>query len=211
MQELRFFNPYGEIRHTANRLPHWQQEGAVYFVTFRLADSVPRNLREEWENEREGWLRFHPKPWTMEVESEYHERFSGAIERWLDASYGECLLRRPDCAALAANTLRHFDGERVGMIAFVIMPNHVHAVFVQHPAWPLEVILGSWKGFTARGINKLLGRSGRFWQRDYFDRLVRDETHFRNCVRYVRRNPAKAKLGQTEYLAHESDLARSID
>jgi putative transposase len=85
MAELRFFNPYAEIRFTANRLPHWQQEGAVYFITFRLADAVPHNLRTRLESEREAWLRVHPQPWSVEVEREYHERFSGAIERWLDA------------------------------------------------------------------------------------------------------------------------------
>jgi hypothetical protein len=57
MSELRFLNPDAEIRHTENRLPHWQQKGAVYFVTFRLADEVPTRLRDQWENERGGWLR----------------------------------------------------------------------------------------------------------------------------------------------------------
>lgn len=85
MSELRFFNPYADIRFTANRLPHWQQKGAVYFVTFRLADSVPDHLRTRWESERAAWLRVRPQPWSAEVEREYHERFSGTIERWLDA------------------------------------------------------------------------------------------------------------------------------
>ena len=66
MSELRFFNPYAEIRHTGSRLPHWQQQGAVYFVTFRLADSIPSRLRDQWQNEREAWLKVHPEPWTIE-------------------------------------------------------------------------------------------------------------------------------------------------
>src|SRR6478672_3299152 len=195
MAELRFFNPYGEIRQTENRLPHWQQQGAVYFTTFRLADAVPVHLRIQWQSERDIWLRYHPEPWTAEIEREYHQRFSGEIERWLDAGHGACFLRRPDCAKVVAETLRHFEGERVVMISFVVMPNHVHALFVQNPGWPLEKLIRSWKGFTARQINKLCKRSGNFWQRDYFDRLVRDETHFANCVRYLRRNPEKARLG----------------
>src|SRR4029077_20019906 len=130
MTELRFFNPYADIRQTQNRLPHWQQSGAVYFVTFRLADAVPIRLRNQWENERDAWLRVHPKPWNVETEREYHRRFSGAIEQWLDAGHGSCLLRRPDCARIVADTLHHFEGERVAMILFVVMPNHVHAVFV---------------------------------------------------------------------------------
>ena len=210
MDELRFFNPYVDIRHTENRLPHWQQEGAVYFVTFRLADSVPTKLLNRWENEREGWLRVHPEPWTPEIELEYHRRFSGAIERWLDAGHGACLLRQRECGQVVAETLRHFEGERVAMISFAVMPNHVHALFVQNPEWPLEKLTQSWKRFAAREINKLLDRTGPFWQRDYFDRLIRDEHHFTNCVHYIRRNPEKARLPTGEFVLWESEKAREL-
>jgi putative transposase len=209
--ELRFFNPYAEIRFTANRLPHWQQEGAVYFVTFRLADAVPHNLRTQWESEREAWLRVHPQPWSVEVEREYHERFSGVIERWLDAGYGSCILRRQDCAGIVAEALRYFDGDRLAIISAVVMPNHVHALFVQDTNWPLEKLLRSWKSFSSRKINSSLGRDGSLWQRDYFDRLVRDQKHFANCVRYIRRNPGKVHLQSGQYILYESELARSIE
>ena len=145
-----------------------------------------------------------------EIELEYHKRFSGAMERWLDEGHGSCLLRRHDCAEIVAETLRHFEGERVAMISFVVMPNHVHALFAQNPEWALEKLNRSWKGFTARQINKLLGRSGNFWQRDFFDRLIRDEKHFANVVRYVRRNPEKAGLRANEFRLWESELAREI-
>jgi putative transposase len=210
MQELRFFNPYADIHQTKNRLPHWQQQGAVYFVTFRLADAVPMRLLNQWESERNNWLRVHAEPWTTEIEREYHQRFSGAIERWLDAGYGACLLRRRECAQIVMEALSHFEGERVIMISAVIMPNHVHALFVQNPEWPLEKLIRSWKGFTAREINKLLERSGPLWQRDYFDRLVRDEKHFANCVRYIRRNPEKARLSAGQYVLYESEIAHTI-
>jgi putative transposase len=141
--ELRFFNPYAEIRFTANRLPHWQQESAVYFVTFRLADALPQNLRTRWESEREAWLRVHRQPWSAEVEREYHERFAGAVERWLDAGYGSCTLRRQDFARIVSEALRYFDGERSALISSVVMPNHVHALFVQNAGWPLEKFLRS--------------------------------------------------------------------
>jgi putative transposase len=209
--ELRFFNPYAGIRFTANRLPHWQQEGAVYFVTFRLADAVPHNLRTQWESEREAWLRVHPQPWDAKVEREYHERFSCAIERWLDAGHGSCILRQRKCAEIVTEALRYFDGERVAIISSVVMPDHVHVLFVQNNEWPLEKLLRSWKSFTSRKINSLMGRAGSLWQRDYFDRLVRDEKHFANCVRYIRRNPAKARLHAGEYILYESELARTIE
>jgi putative transposase len=145
-------NPYADIRFTANRLPHWQQEGAVYFVTFRLADTVPHRLRTQWESEREAWLHVHPEPWSAETEREYHVRFSGAIERWLDVGHGSCILRRHDCAEIVAMALRYFDGKRAVIISSVVMPNHVHALFVQNADWPLEKVLRSWKSFSSRKI-----------------------------------------------------------
>jgi len=80
---LKFFNPFAEIQQTANRLPHWQQEGAVYFVTFRLSDSVPSNLRERWEVDRRQWLTFNPLPWSPKIEEEYH---TGSLGKWSDGS-----------------------------------------------------------------------------------------------------------------------------
>jgi REP element-mobilizing transposase RayT len=109
-----------------------------------------------------------------------------------------------------SEALRYFDGDRVAIISSVMMPNHVHALFVQNPNWPLEKLLRSWKSFTSRKINSLLGRNGSLWQRDYFDRLVRDGKHFANCVRYIRRNPVKAHLQNGEYILYESELALSI-
>ena len=189
---------------------YWQQEGAVCFITFRLADAVPTRLRNQWENEREAWLLIPPEPWDSEIEREYHKRFSGTIEQWLDAGHGACLLRRPECSQIVAETLRHFEGERVAMISFVIMPNHVHALFVQNPLWPLEKLLQSWKRFTTREINKLLDRGGNLWQRDYFDRLVRDEKHFANCIRYIRRNAEKAGLSPSEFVLWENKTALEV-
>ena len=96
------------------------------------------------------------------------------------------------------------------MISLVIMPNHVHALFVQNPKWPLEKLIQSWKRFAAREINKLLDRTGTFWQRDYFDRLIRDEQHFANCVRYLRRNPEKARLSQDKFILWQSEKALEV-
>ena len=72
-------------------------------------------------------------------------------------------------------------------------------------------MIHTWKLFTARRINARMSRRGSLWMRDYFDRLVRDARHFANCVRYIRRNPAKAHLRPGEYLHYESELARSVE
>lgn len=211
LDDLQFFNPYASIRETENRLPHWQQQGAVYFVTFHLGDALPASLLAQWHAEREAWMRQHPQPWTIEVEREYHQRFSAATERWLDAGHGSCLLREPAYARLVGKTLAFFDGQRCAQIAWVVIPNHVHAVFVLHRDWKLKQLVHSWKRYSARQINKLAGQQGGLWQRDYFDRLVRDAKHFANCVRYIRCNPQKAGLRPNEYLLYENDFAKSVE
>jgi REP-associated tyrosine transposase len=211
MDELRFFNRYADIRFAANRLPHWQQEGAVYFVTFRLADGY-RNacVMNGKMSATDGCERIQNRG-AARPKLEYHKRFSGAMDQWLDAGHGSCVLRRPECARLVDETLQHFEGQRLALIASIVMPNHVHVLFAQNAEWPLEKILRSWKSFTSRRINALLGGNGGLWQRDYFDRLVRDEKHFANCVRYICRNPQRARLRDREYILYESDLAHSIE
>jgi hypothetical protein len=208
--EPQFFDPWAEIRHTANFLPHWQQPGATYFVTFRLADAIPAELRGQLEAERTAWLRHHPEPWDAATEREYHERFSGAVERWLDAGHGACVLRAPAAAQIVAGSLSFFDEKRHQHHAWVVMPNHVHALFSLHRDWTLEKLLHSWKSFTGHELAKR-GVPAPVWQEDYFDRLVRDEKHFANCVRYIRRNPEKARLRTGEFLLFEGDLAKAIE
>ena len=204
------FNHRGEIERTTNRLVHWEQAGRAYFITFRLADSLPAELLAEWECERADWLRAHPSPWTPDVESEYQRRFSARIEHALDEGHGRCVLKRADHAAVVGEALKFFEGERYLQLAWVVMPNHVHALLAPLEGWSLEKILHSWKSYTAKRINASLETGGRFWQKDYFDRLVRDDSHFRNCVRYIRRNPRKSGLREGEYLHWESPLAQGV-
>lgn len=222
--EPAFFDPWTEIRHTQNRLPHWQQSGATYFVTFRMADAIPRALLAQWEEERVKWMTFHPRPWDEATEREYHTRFSGTFEHWLDAGHGSCALERTEIAAIVAECLARFDGTRYLHHAWVIMPNHVHALFSLHVDGALEKVVHTWKSFTSNRINAVLARNGgslpprapgrrpsQFWQRDYFERLVRNKTHFANCIRYIRRNPEKAKVPPGRFVLFESELARGIE
>ena len=211
MPELQFFNPFADIQQSENRLPHWQQRGAVYFVTFRLADSIPSHLLRDWSRERDTWIGLHPQPWAATTEREYHTRFSGRIEELLDSGYGSCVLGRSACAAVVDRALGHFEGQRISRISSIVMPNHVHVLFVQNAESSLQKILQSWKSYSARMINPMVGNEMPLWQRDYFDRLVRDSRHFANCVRYIRRNPAKANLTAGEYVLYESDVARGIE
>lgn len=208
LNDLKFFNPFAEVEHTANKLPHWQQPGATYFITFRLGDSIPAELRRQWLAERVQWLLLHPKPWSLEVETDYHLRFSQQMDQWLDAGHGSCLLRDAQNRQILEGTLRHFDGDRHHHHAWVIMPNHVHCLTTLSADSKLEQVVKSWKGFSATSINKHLNRSGPLWQEDYFDRLIRDAEHFANCARYIRRNPQKAKLRPGEFTLFETEFAK---
>ena len=191
---------------------HWEQPGATYFVTFRLADSLPAGRLAQWREERDAWLKWHPEPWSTAQEREYHERFSGALERWLDEGHGQCLLRRTDVRAAVAEVLTKFDRDRYWQHAWVLMPNHAHLLFSMKPGVGLSELLKAWKGASSRAAGVVLGRGmskPAFWQKDYFDRLVRDAAHFGNCVRYIHRNPAKAKLREGEYTLALSEEVRA--
>jgi len=197
---IRFYQETAASKKTANRLPHWQQDGATYFVTFRLADSLPSELLKQWSEDRKTWLLQNPKPWESLKELEYHRKFSGELDRHLDDSHGSCLLRNPANAAILADSLRHFDRERYLLHAWVIMPNHVHLLFSMATGGALEKVIAGWKRFSANQIQKITGTTGGIWQKDYFDRMIRNEEHFKNVVRYIRRNPEKANLPVGDYL-----------
>jgi putative transposase len=164
--------------HTRGYLPHFDKPGLVQMVTYRLADALPRELRAEWESLL-----------TLEDEREKHRR----IEAYLDAGHGSCLLRRADVASIVQENLLHGDGRRYRLIAWVIMPNHVHTLF-EITDVPLDRILHGWKSYTAHRISETLGSTGTIWQPDYFDRYMRDREHFDRSLRYIERNPVKAGL-----------------
>ena len=200
---MKFLNPYAEIKMHENHLPHWQQGDALEFVTWRLVDSIPQAKLSEWMELRDTWMKHHPKPWDETAEQEYHKRFSRKLDEWLDEGYGACVLKDPENAAIVANALRHFDGDRYELDSFVVMPNHVHVLFRPAPDRPLEKVVQSWKGFIAREINRRLGAKGTLWQEDYWDRLIRNERHLFKCREYIRKNPEKAKLRENEYALFE--------
>jgi len=206
----KFFNPWREIERTHNHLPHWQQEGASYFVTWRLADSLPKELLERHYLEREKWLLAHPQPWDEAIEAEYHRRFSARMDAWLDEGHSSCMLREPAHAKIVAEALRHFDGIRIAMISWVVMPNHVHVLFTLNAEWKLEEMIHAWKRHSANEINRQRGETGPLWMKDYFDRLIRDPAHLNNCARYIRNNPTKARLRAGEYALYESPFAQNI-
>jgi REP element-mobilizing transposase RayT len=188
-------------------LPHWRQDGVTYFVTWRLGDSLPQQKLRQHEAQRRAWLEAHGQQEARDVEKlpeevkhEYHARFTAELHRWLDAGHGSCVLRHTECARIVGDALLHLDGERYALDEFVVMPNHVHLLVAPHQGWPLSKIFHTWKSFTAHEINKLLGRRGTLWQQESWNHIVRSEEQFEHYRRYIRENPAKAKLREGEYL-----------
>jgi Rad3-related DNA helicase/REP element-mobilizing transposase RayT len=193
------FDPSAPVGIYGRHLPHWRQDGTTYFVTFRLADSIPQEKLRQWEQEMTDWLKKNPEPHTVEQKTEYHERFTERFHRWLDAGMGECWLRRPEISAAVEEALRHFDGERYLLGHYVVMPNHVHAVVRPVQGHLLKDILHSWKSFTAHKLNESLGREGQLWQDESFDCIVRSTAQLDKTGFYIQENPTKAKLKPREF------------
>ena len=169
--------------HSRGYLPHFDGGGIAQFVTFRLEDSLPVSLLESWEAELAHW----PK------RSRKAERCS-RIEAFLDKGWGECWLRDPRIASLVRKALLFFHRRRYTLHAWAIMPNHVHVLCTPDPAWSVSSVLHSWKSYTAKCANRILGRRGEFWQADYFDRYVRDDGHFFSVLDYIESNPVRGGL-----------------
>lgn len=164
--------------HQRGYLPHYDVPGVTQFVTMRLHDSMPASRRSQWES-------------LLHLENDRERRKQ--LEAYLDRSLGECWLRQPAIAELAENAVRFFDGERYQLQAWVIMPNHVH-LLVDIWQTPLADLVKSWKQFISREANKLLKRQGTFWERDYWDTLMRSDEQRRKAVHYIEANPVKAGL-----------------
>lgn len=192
---MSYLDPSQGIDKHRHNLPHWQQGETWIFLTYRLADSLPESKLIAWQEQRNRWLAVHPEPWDEAAEREYHERFTSAIDHWLDQGHGSCLLKHPENSKIVANAFDHFDGERYRLGPYVVMPNHVHLLFQPLGEHELPDLVHTWKRFTAREINKREGRSGPLWQADYWDRLVRSEEHFKWAARYIGKNPANLPPG----------------
>jgi REP element-mobilizing transposase RayT len=180
------------------RLPHWEADHAIYFVTFRLADSLPRAVLQEFEAERRNILAAAKQAGRSILspldERRLEELLSEKVQAKLDAGAGKCFLRDPQIAGVVSEALRHFNLSKYRMYAWCVMPNHVHALFRILDGHTLAEILHTWKSFSATRANRLLGRSGGFWQREYYDHLVRSEDEFYRIVGYIAENPNRAGL-----------------
>jgi REP element-mobilizing transposase RayT len=187
-------NPLRSGIHTRGYLPHVKREGASYFITFRLADSLPKEVLLQFKQQQAEKLRNLPtgnRAGQEEAEREYHRK----IERYLDRGVGECHLKRPDVADMVANALMHLHEKHYLLDEWVVMPNHLHLILWPMPNHVLSEILRSRKRYTARQANLLLGRTGEsFWQHESYDHWIRNDQEKARIRRYIRNNPVIAGL-----------------
>ena len=193
-------NPLRSGIHSRGYLPHVKREGAAYFVTFRLADALPKEVLLQFERERAERLRLLEdavrQGWdTKDSEDEICRDLQRKIERYLDQGHGACHLLRPEVAELVANSLLWFEGQRYLLSHWVIMPNHVHAVVWPMPNHLLSHILRSWKQYTSVRAKRIVAMGEEhLWQRESFDHWIRDDAEKARICRYIEFNPVSARL-----------------
>jgi len=203
---------FGQVRiRQRGRLPHWEKDDGLYFVTFHLADSLPKPVLEKIV-ERHRTLATAKRiganllPGQKLLIEEFSPR---KIEEYFDRGIGACWLRDPRIADLVAGALRFGDGRQYRLIAWCVMPNHVHVIFRLLPGQDLAAVVRTWKTYSARRANQILGRTGTFWQREYYDRLVRKDGELDRAVQYVLSNPERAALREWKWVWSAGEDART--
>ena len=197
-----------------NHLPHIAPVGATFFVTFRLADSLPQSilnaLNSAFEAEITRLKKEFPDDYILRMGGARKRSF-GNYEHQLDSkTYGACYLKEPAVAEILISKMQRYNGNLYDLHAVSIMPNHVHVLFSMatqiaeaEDTWSdktpenyvqLDKVMQFIKGGSAFSINKYLKRSGKLWFKDSYDHYVRTEKEWLNIVHYILRNPVKAGL-----------------
>ena len=158
-------------------IPHFDGGETSQVITFRLCDSMPREILEKWRDEVSSDVEFRKN-----------------VERYLDSGYGECWLKIKGVAQLVQDSLLFHNNKSYTLTAWVVMPNHVHILLTPLKDQELSDILHDVKSYTAHQANNILKRNGQFWQHESFDRYIRNREHFANVINYIEENPVKAGL-----------------
>ena len=194
-------DPSADLYVHREKLPHWRQRGTTYFVTSRLADSLPIKVLLDWKMKRDEWLSRHGLHSPAEVANldeekrqEYHREFTEKFHGLLDAGHGACVLAQRECAELLIVRLLAGHEKAYHLDSWCIMPNHLHVLVKPIDKTDLSEIIRHWKGGSAFDINRLLGRQGPLWQKESFDHIIRSQGHLERFRKYIADNPSKAGL-----------------
>ena len=173
--------------YTRGYLPHADANHLTQHITFHLADSLPQSAKQR--------LLDQQTINTKKRNQDFHQR--------LDQGYGSCILNHVQCAQVLQDTLLFGHNQKYKLMAWCIMPNHVHVLIEQIRGWPLGRIVQSWKRHSTREIKNILEsndvprsypKSLPIWQREYWDRFMRSDEHLLTTISYIERNPVKAGL-----------------
>ena len=183
------------VERTRNRVPHIQFTDSITFITWRLAFTLPAQLRNIFTYEAE----FHlDKINESEASSRAYQRFLDYDEALANHKVPGYSLCDPEISALIKNTLQFANGSSYELHAYCIMSNHVHVLLqalpINQPIHTISSIVKSIKGFTAKGINQIQKTKGQVWEHMYFDRNIRDLDDYARVCEYIMNNPVKAGL-----------------
>ena len=215
--EWGFYDRNADIVESSRLLPHRDQPGALTFVTFRLADSMPKLVVAQWHHEIEQWLGQNGLAGSTVAQVIESTTVSASLKRelrrfkhrrWhchLDDCHGACLLKNPECRAEVCKSILHFNGDKYDTERFVVMPYHVHVLIQMRHDFALRKQFREIQRYSARQINKLRGRSGDLWQGEPFDHIVRSEDQLAYLQHYILENPAKGRVPVGEYSYWQHD------
>jgi putative transposase len=191
--------------HYHRNLPHYHPGGYPLFITFRLVDSLPLETLAELRLQRERELKTL-KNNTGDERYKVEKRHFGRYDDWLDrCEYGPRWLEVDNIAQIVAKEMNNLDGKRYRLMAYCLMPNHVHLLMEslsmekathqgKSAKYPVTDTLRLLKGRTAHDCNLNLKRNGSFWQHESYDHYVRDEDELARIIQYILNNPVKAGL-----------------
>lgn len=183
----------GVVVRKRSNIPHWHVPLGLYFVTYRLHDSLPRHVEERVMLMQADVRRLRAIDYHGESARAAEREMFRMVERELDRHAGSCHLSSEQVGELVFDSFARGDCERFRMLALTVMPNHVHLLFrLENGA--LDALIRDWKSYTAHEANKRLSRKGPFWQSDYYDVLIRDSRQLERTVAYILANPARAEL-----------------
>jgi putative transposase len=160
--------------HSRGYLPHFDSPETVQHIVFRVSNSIPPE-------------------WLAEIDLNAAQRRK-RVDEYLDRGFGNALLAEPFNASIVEEALLFFDGQRYRLLAWCVMPNHVHVIIEQIAGFSLGAVVKSWKMASTRAINARTGASGAIWAGDYFDRYMRNEEQLERTIAYVQNNPVNAGL-----------------